>query len=118
MSKMKKQWQTGHFPRGSVVEVQVMGSEPVQFTVVDICQNGIDSWILVSDPFNEAIGFNRSFNIDHVTRIIKRGTGSCKVSRSFQEDWREFHVIPKHPSQYSDYFGSSHVLSNNQPTGD
>lgn len=77
MNTAKIKWNIAHFPRGSKVEFQVFSNEePVVGNVTDIIKNGIKSWVLVTDIPGKVTEWE-AYNIEHVTRIIKRGTGSC-----------------------------------------
>lgn len=79
-------WQPEHFPLGTTVTLKNYvningefrfsseGPEPV-VTVCDIIANGIDSFLIQTEFFNESLGIFHSFNFDHIGSIIKRGTG-------------------------------------------
>lgn len=68
-----------HFPVGTIVELgdiirPYTKASPIQ-TVKSLVQNGPNSFLLIMEEYNEAMKMNYMFNIDHVAKIIKRGTG-------------------------------------------
>lgn len=73
-------WNTGHFPIGTIVTVKfshIPEDPEKQYTVSDIIKNGVSSYCIETNTPTQYkdIGGNESFNISHVTSIIKRGTG-------------------------------------------
>jgi len=104
-------WQPEHFPRGTVVEYCI-GSKNFNETKTDvvknIVQNGVDSYCIQTDTWDERTGINTAFNIDHVTKIVKRGKGGMKysvtadypVNKSFQST-----TFRKAKSKYQCLFG-------------
>jgi hypothetical protein len=88
-------WQPEHFPRGTVVEYCI-GSKDFNETktavVKNIVQNGVDSYCIQTVDWNADLIMYVSFNIDHVTKIVKRGKGGMiyhsyntfPVSKAFQ----------------------------------
>lgn len=92
-TKAKKiNWQPEHFPLGTTVTLKGLvhkdgdfifstkGQEAV-VTVCDIIANGIDSFLIQTEFFNESLGIIHCFNFDHIGSIVKRGTGPVKVVR-------------------------------------
>ena len=102
-----------HTPVGSIVEIQVTGtsSPPELLTVAAIIQNDINSYVLQSDDPHPTIeGIKRAYNVDHVTAIVKRGTGSCapqsNVPQFRREVFQKYYYGDgevKHHSQYGAY---------------
>jgi hypothetical protein len=82
-------WQPEHFPIGTTVTLRGYdsnfkytseGPETI-VTVCNIIQNGVDSYLIETEFFNESLEIIRSFNFDHIGSIVKRGTGPVKVTR-------------------------------------
>lgn len=72
---------THHFPVGTVFEINeaVQFNNPqTQFTVTGIYRNGAKSWVLETDTLREHTGY-AGYNIDHVKRIVSRGSGEVKL---------------------------------------
>lgn len=75
---------THHFPVGTVFEINEnvrFGETRTEFTVTGIHRNGARSWVLETDTLRERTGY-AGYNIDHVKRIISRGTGEVKIIES------------------------------------
>lgn len=80
------------FPEGTVVEITLpfrpVDEERVQqHTVGRIFRNGFDSYVIETTTLRNSHFFSpgskESFNTEHVTRIIKRGTGPLKVDENY-----------------------------------
>ena len=84
-------WNVGHFPRGTVCEIQVQYSvdELKRITVTDIYRNGPNSYVLVSDEWNEACKMPYSYNIDHVCGIVSRGKGTTAITEHNKERYEK-----------------------------
>lgn len=104
-------WNVGHFPIGTVCEAKVSYQEPISFTVQGVVQNGVNSYVLITDIPSEIESLQyTSINISWVTKIIKRGDGEIKidVNSGGREDWfaksqrrnQGSYGITKHKSQY------------------
>ena len=77
-------WQPQHFNQGAIVEVdqywnQQDGNRLHNYTVSEIHQNGIDSFVLVMVEWNEALKMHKCFNTEHVTRIVSQGDKPAKI---------------------------------------
>lgn len=83
-------WQPEHFPIGTTVTLEKYVNDNGKFrrntegpraivTVCDIIADGVDSFLIQTEFFNEALGIFRTFNFDDIGSIIKRGTGPVKV---------------------------------------
>lgn len=78
---------THHFPVGTVFEIKenVTFTNPQTiYTVTGIYRNGARSWVLETDTLREHTGY-AGYNIDHVKRIISRGTGEVKITAGRRE---------------------------------
>lgn len=78
---------THHFPVGTVFEINEsvrFGKTQTEFTVTGIYRNGARSFVLETDTLREHTGYE-AYNIDHVKRIISRGTGEVKINGSRRE---------------------------------
>src|ERR1019366_466523 len=75
----------GHLSRGSIVEVYVDSAHESAvartYTVVDLRQNGPNSFIFESDTPSPIAGLMHSFNLHHITRVISRVMGSGALNR-------------------------------------
>lgn len=87
-----------HFPVGTIIEVFVecVTKEPEQYEVSEIHCNGFNSWVLQTTTKDDLTGW-KAFNMCYVTRIIKRGTGSYKVSEWHPNVKAEERVLTKIP---------------------
>jgi len=121
---MKEQkFHIGHFPTGTIVQVQVGGHGPVIETeVTGIACNGPHSWVLKTIEPCSLTG-TKSYNIDHVIGIIKRGAGAVTLidvgSTSIERknaiskrngDTKSFIGIRKHHSQYLALSSASEIV--------
>jgi len=116
-------WNTGHFPVGTVCEAILSSDIPFTFTVKGIVRNGIRSYVLKTDLISPIVGLDyRCFNIDHVTRIIKRGDGRVVAESNFDnfgsyfaEDQKRNQGafgITKHKSQYLTFGNTQGLIMN------
>lgn len=92
-----------HFPVGTIIEVFVecVTKEPEQYEVSEIHCNGFNSWVLQTTTKDDLTGW-KAFNMCYVTRIIKRGTGSYKVSE-WHPNVKAESILPKPKNSYAFY---------------
>lgn len=87
--KEKINWQPEHFPVGTVVilgDYQAVGDEfhfssngNARVTVIECVNNGPDNWLIRTDAWDPSIERFHSFNFDHITGIVSRGSGPVKI---------------------------------------
>lgn len=92
-----------HFPAGTIVEIFVehVTEEPEQYEVSSIRCNGYNSWVLQTTTKDDLTEW-KAFNMCYVTRIIKRGSGSYKVTENFPRAKVES-ILPKPKNSYAFY---------------
>lgn len=79
-----RRFNRGHFPVGTVAKVQVFKDrEPIIATVTAVVCNGPDSWVIVTDRWNENIECYDSYHLSHVKEIIKRGEGKLVLKDGY-----------------------------------
>lgn len=66
----------GHFPVGTVCQIETF-EEPFDVTVAGLFSNGAKSWVIRVIKDNEPEP--KIYNIDHVRKIHRRGTGNAVV---------------------------------------
>ena len=89
----KQKFGRGHFPAGTVCEVNVRGGKgkaPRIVTTTGLVENGLNSFCITTDEPDQTTG-TFSCNIDHVIRIIKRGPGFAKITRRNEGSTRQYH---------------------------
>jgi hypothetical protein len=81
--KEKPGFNRGHFPEGTVAVVKVFDDSSKIITVTGVFENGPNSWVLETDlPNLHSKGQYHGYNLSHVTQILKRGDGPCRVRES------------------------------------
>jgi hypothetical protein len=81
-------WQPEHFPNGTVFELndnlwlRDQGKPCTHYTVTGIVRNGIRSYVLKTGVMQEH-GLEEAYNLDHVKRIILRGTGQVLINQGW-----------------------------------
>jgi hypothetical protein len=102
-----------HFPAGTICEVTLTHRQNQKFNVevTTLSKNGADSYVIETTLPGDVTDFF-GCNIDHVTRIIKRGKGGLVWAKHRTYDFMADYVgaigdayaeLGKHPSQYLTY---------------
>jgi hypothetical protein len=111
MTRHRNGFNYAHFPVGTICEVHVntYKSEPKVVEVTSLFKNGADSYVIETTTPGTVTEFF-GCNIDHVTKIIKRGDGPVRFApspfkRTFHKDIAQeleysYSKYGKHPSQY------------------
>lgn len=100
----------GHFPVGTICEINVDAIKRTEVVEVRrVFENGPHSFCIETTKFNEDIHGYISYNIVHVTKIIKRGSGNIKftslnkdASDNVNSTYKPMRLFQKHKSQFSD----------------